>query len=226
MPIDFKCANCGRMLRTGDDTAGKQAQCPECKTVMQIPGPAFTKPEEAPAAEGEWTFRPQSAPAEGGYREQSAQQPSPGPQAGYYGPSPADAIDAASASSRVSGPAIAMMVFAALGFISHIISVLASLTGALIPHNLGMQHQNELQLQLLMNPAIAIGSNFVGFCLCVVIFLGAWKMMKLENYGLAMAAAVISVIPCISPCCILGIPFGIWAIVVLSDPTVKSAFKQ
>ncbi len=39
MPIEFRCARCNKLLRTGDDTAGKQAKCPECGAVMPIPMP-------------------------------------------------------------------------------------------------------------------------------------------------------------------------------------------
>ena len=39
MAIEFRCGQCGRMLRTGDDTAGKQAQCPECGALTRVPGP-------------------------------------------------------------------------------------------------------------------------------------------------------------------------------------------
>lgn len=39
MPIEFRCTQCNKLLRTGDDTAGKQAKCPECGTVMTIPMP-------------------------------------------------------------------------------------------------------------------------------------------------------------------------------------------
>ncbi len=39
MPIEFRCVRCNKLLRTGDDTAGKQAKCPECGTVMPIPMP-------------------------------------------------------------------------------------------------------------------------------------------------------------------------------------------
>jgi hypothetical protein len=56
------------------------------------------------------------------------------------------------------------------------------------------------------------------------ILFGALKMMRLQSYGWAMAAAILAVIPCLSPCCCLGIPFGIWALVVLSKPEVKAAF--
>jgi hypothetical protein len=52
------------------------------------------------------------------------------------------------------------------------------------------------------------------------------KMKRLESYGLAMTAAIIVMVPYVSPCCILGLPFGIWALVVLCDSSVKAAFRN
>jgi hypothetical protein len=40
-----------------------------------------------------------------------------------------------------------------------------------------------------------------------------------------MAASIIAIIPCFGPCCCLGIPVGIWALVVINKPEVKSAFR-
>ena len=37
MAIEFRCTQCNKLLRTGDDTAGKQAKCPECGAVVDIP---------------------------------------------------------------------------------------------------------------------------------------------------------------------------------------------
>jgi hypothetical protein len=37
MPIEFRCTQCHKLLRTQDDTAGKQAKCPLCGTLVQIP---------------------------------------------------------------------------------------------------------------------------------------------------------------------------------------------
>lgn len=37
MPIEFRCTSCNKLLRTADDTAGKQAKCPQCGTVVDIP---------------------------------------------------------------------------------------------------------------------------------------------------------------------------------------------
>jgi hypothetical protein len=67
-------------------------------------------------------------------------------------------------------------------------------------------------------------SNILSIAIGAVILFGAVKMMRLQNLGLAMAASILAVIPCLSPCCCLGIPFGIWSLVVLNRPEVKSAF--
>lgn len=50
MPIEFRCHQCSKLLRVGDETAGKQAKCPNCGTVQQIPAaaPARELPSAAP----------------------------------------------------------------------------------------------------------------------------------------------------------------------------------
>jgi hypothetical protein len=40
MAIEFRCGRCGRLLQTGDETAGRMAQCPECGSQTPIPFPA------------------------------------------------------------------------------------------------------------------------------------------------------------------------------------------
>ncbi len=50
-------------------------------------------------------------------------------------------------------------------------------------------------------------------------------MISLRWYPLAIAGSVLATIPMVSPCCLLGLPFGIWSLVVLLQPDVKSAFS-
>jgi hypothetical protein len=76
----------------------------------------------------------------------------------------------------------------------------------------------------MLSGPVGVVLGIIGILASVVILLGAMKMKKLESYGLAMAASIIAMIPCLSPCCLLGLPIGIWAVVVLSKPEVKSAF--
>ena len=37
MAIEFRCGQCNNLLRTEDDTAGKQAQCPQCGAIATVP---------------------------------------------------------------------------------------------------------------------------------------------------------------------------------------------
>jgi len=76
----------------------------------------------------------------------------------------------------------------------------------------------------MFSGALGAVSSSLGILISGVIFYGGLKMKRLENHGLAVAASILAIIPCTSPCCLLGIPVGIWALVVLSKPEVKSAF--
>jgi|GEM_PF-3425071 len=49
MPIEFQCSNCGKLLRTGDEPAGKRAKCPKCGSVMTVPTPGdLVAPSQPP----------------------------------------------------------------------------------------------------------------------------------------------------------------------------------
>jgi hypothetical protein len=76
--------------------------------------------------------------------------------------------------------------------------------------------------------AAEIVSNLVGLVFSTavnaLILFGGLKMRQLENYPLAVTAAVLAAVPCFT-CCVVGLPLGIWALAVLSDPQVRSAFQ-
>jgi predicted RNA-binding Zn-ribbon protein involved in translation (DUF1610 family) len=55
-----------------------------------------------------------------------------------------------------------------------------------------------------------------------LMFLGGFKMFRMESWGLALTGAILMVFPCTFFC--MGIPVGIWAIVVLSLSNVRRAF--
>lgn len=67
--------------------------------------------------------------------------------------------------------------------------------------------------------------DLIGIGVQAFVLFGAYKMMKLESLTIAKAACIVSVIPCLSACCVLGIPFGIWGLVVLNDRGVSSHFQ-
>lgn len=49
MAIEFRCPNCQKLLRVGDDAAGKQAKCPGCATAVTVPSGAMPPPPVPPA---------------------------------------------------------------------------------------------------------------------------------------------------------------------------------
>ena len=59
----------------------------------------------------------------------------------------------------------------------------------------------------------------------VVVIMGGIAMVRSKSMGTARTGAILSVIPCISSLCLLGIPFGIWALVALSSPQAKASMK-
>ncbi len=58
------------------------------------------------------------------------------------------------------------------------------------------------------------------------IAYGAWCMRSSRRYGVSVAAAIVACLPFLSPWIFLGIPFGIWALVLLRRQDVREAFAM
>lgn len=64
MAIEFRCTQCGSLLRVPDETAGKMAKCPSCGQVLPIPrASTATTPSPAPATSGNPFAAPGGAPS-------------------------------------------------------------------------------------------------------------------------------------------------------------------
>lgn len=79
------------------------------------------------------------------------------------------------------------------------------------------------EASMRLDSPMNIGSIAVGFILGVLTTIGAVKMRSGSGYGLALTGAIASIIP-IGGCCCVGMPVGIWALVVLMNPDVKKGF--
>lgn len=60
---------------------------------------------------------------------------------------------------------------------------------------------------------------------CYILY-GSINMVQMKKYQVSKAAAIVAMIPCIGPCCLFGIPFGIWAFFVLKKPEVEQYFQS
>jgi hypothetical protein len=69
---------------------------------------------------------------------------------------------------------------------------------------------------------VLIGLGAVKLVLDLLTVYAGWQMRQLRSWGLCMAGSIIAMLPCF--CCILGLPMGIWAVVVLIDDEVKRRF--
>jgi hypothetical protein len=140
------------------------------------------------------------------------------------GPAPATlAIPTPSpaAAELVKGPAIGLIVTAILGGLVQILSLILNLAGASF---LASSQMPKEAWANMFSGTIGVVSSIIGILVSGLILFGGIKMQKLESYGLAMTVSIIAMIPCFSPCCLIGLPIGIWALVVLSKPEVKGAF--
>jgi hypothetical protein len=225
MAIEFRCGQCGRLLRTGEDTAGRMAQCPECGSQTPIPFPAeqaaVTPSEVAPPT----AEVPGKSPFGAGAAEPAEENPYQSPQQVWpagagYPPVAGYAVN------RVAGPAVGLIVTGALGLLMHLASLVISI---LFPFQAVGNNPNAPQMQFVMQPqfgiGVAIAQHALGLGMAILVLAGGMKMKRLESFSLCMAASIVAIVPCFSPCCLLGIPFGIWALVVLNDPQVKSSFR-
>lgn len=211
MPHLVQCPECSRTVRVPDDLIGQAVRCPTCRAQF----PATALPDEGAAIQA-------AAPPE-----------TPAPLPDLPAPPPRDFVDYSRdratlrrrALDDVQGPATGLIVTAILGIIVQIGSLIFTVGTAMyimqqVPPGTPGPQAGELALQFASN---AIGM-VVGVTTGIVVLIGARKMKALESYGFAMASSILALIPCISPCCFLGLPIGIWALVVINRPEIKDAF--
>ena len=58
--------------------------------------------------------------------------------------------------------------------------------------------------------------------LCI---LAGFRMRLARSYGLSIIGAICCVLPCLQPCCVIGLPAGIWSFIVLMNADVKRLFN-
>ncbi|WNG39261.1 hypothetical protein F0U60_40845 [Archangium minus] len=138
------------------------------------------------------------------------------------------ATNTAAAREAVATPAILLMVTGGLGVVMALFGLLSSaMGGGELPPDLFEANPDLEQLRPWLERSRSFGAfgNVLTLALSGVTFFGGLKMKNLENFGLAMAASIIAILPCFGPCCCIGIPVGIWSLVVINKPEVKSAFR-
>jgi hypothetical protein len=148
------------------------------------------------------------------------------PATPQYSPSPGPL--GSDPSAEVRGPAIGILVTGILGALMSLLGLVMNLAGMNknqeVPPGFPAEYRQMFESYMQFVQQYGSISNVVVLALSVVTILAGVRMMQLRSYGLVMAGVILSMIPCCSGCCCLGIPFGIWALVVLNRPSVKASF--
>jgi hypothetical protein len=132
------------------------------------------------------------------------------------------------AREMVQGPAMALLITGILCVIFAIIGLVMNLMGASFrppPGEIPPEMQPFFDMLNQMQGPMAIVSSLVGLAISGLIIYAAQKMRVLEGFALVVTATILAMVPCTSPCCCIGIPVGIWVLVVLFKPEVKAAFR-
>jgi hypothetical protein len=172
------------------------AQCPECGTATRVPPPETPIPSSSQA----------NATA------------APSPALFGLAALEMELRDTAfEDKKRVAKPATCLMVLAAKAIFVELFLV------GMIAYNLAF-HKHFIFDRFTLSVVILLG-----ICLMSVqglIFLGGLKMSHMQNYRMAVASSILALVPGVSPFLLLGIPFGIWSLVVLNNPEVRNAFRS
>jgi hypothetical protein len=125
--------------------------------------------------------------------------------------------------SRLSGPATGLLVTGIIGGILELTSFIAGYFGTSL--TAFMEEDFPSKLEGIFEGSFWTASSLVGLLIAVFIIYVSTKMREPSQYGLCIVASILAMIPCISPCCIIGLPIGIWCLVVLTKPEIKAAFQ-
>jgi len=139
-------------------------------------------------------------------------------------PPPMPPMGAVPAGQQVQGPAMFLMVAGGLGIFFQLCMMVLRLIG-MGGNALGSLGNNPAAGRYFSMMAGGMGIVIGVLMIAVYAFViyGAMQMKVLRNWNLSLAASILAMLPC-SCCCLLGLPAGIWALIVLMKPEVKGAF--
>ncbi len=213
MAIEFRCTDCGKLLRTGDDTAGRQAKCPECGTVMTIPAAAPSDSMPPP--------QPPTPPPSGVDPAPSLQPP--GQPACAITPSTLDLGEVFSRTWTIFKPnwGICLLVLVMVWFTSFVVYLASSLipiVGSLILGVFNIWIGIGMALYFLKTARgqkVEIGEIFAGGPYFLKILLAA-ILINLIVSGIILA--------CVLPLALIGLLISKEAVLILFGVGVVVAF--
>jgi hypothetical protein len=154
--------------------------------------------------------------------------------ASAYAAYAAPVADPAAVAATLKLPAILLIIFGVLG-------LLMTLAGPFLKKfwietmlhffeqaNVQLPAESRSQMDAAASAGFQLQDAFglvLGLAANSVILAGGFKLLKVQTWGLCLAAVILIMLPCGSFCCCIGLPLGIWMTILLNKPEVKSAFR-
>jgi hypothetical protein len=210
--IDFVCPHCQQRLNVPASNAGKKIRCPSCSNLFEVPSESGISAE--PIRTRSRTPDPEPDPYEEPRRDEDDD----------YGIDRPRRRRASSDGGRVMAPAICMLVVAGIGLLVNLFGCVFSLVGPEQPID---PNAPPFLQEIMRSSRGPVASGMQGFfaLLSALSVFGSIQMMRKKTWSLALAACILSMINIGNCCCLLGLPFGIWAMIALLDSDVKDAFS-
>jgi hypothetical protein len=206
----IQCPSCSFRLRLPPDLYGHEVECPQCHT-------RFTAPA------------PQAAAAPPRYDAVGIS----GDEANFPPPS--------TGGGKVTAPAIALLVTSLIGvwmFGQTAVSFIQiknqpaewdKIKRQALEHNnnKNVPPEQMAEMEKIMDGVRDFGAPVSGALavLNLITVVGSIQMLRRRTYGLAMLGTIVALNPAAVPCCLLQLPFGIWALVVLLNADVRRSFR-
>lgn len=227
MPEQVQCPSCMQKLRVPDTLLGKKVKCPKCSTIFEAKAPQAAEEDEG----GSYVFKPEPVPEpkKKPVRKNSDDDDDTDDEEGdeeeERRPKKKKRKHNAEGLKKVSTPATGMQVTAVLTILASLLAIpftfSTSLQQRIIPKVANQQAPEGPSTTAKVWNGI---SFLISFLIQIAIIRGAGKMKRLESYGTSLTTSILCCIP-FCTCCITGVPFGIWSLVVIHSPEVRPFFK-
>ncbi len=238
MPEVLNCPHCGKKLRVPDDALGQAVSCPACgkrfTATAAAPPPDAVQPGPAPRRAADDEEGQDERPSRRRPRDEDEDEDDrphrrrrdedededdrprrPRARDDDEDDRPRRRGRRTRAADAVKGPGIAFLIVGVLGLLIGGLYVVQAINGQVLVAAPGQGVQDPTVLWLVAVISLIWGA---------VVTLGGAKLLQMESRGSIMVACIFAMLPC-NPCCLAGLPIGIWALIVLARPEVKDAFR-
>lgn len=129
-------------------------------------------------------------------------------------------------------PGLLMVVYGGVSLVTILTSVVADLFRKegdplqQLPPETPEFFRRILEMQASIPPWVHWTQALVALVMAACITFGGVKLMQGRSRKWAMTGAILSIFPCLGGCCcLLGIPLGIWVLVLIQKPHIREILR-